>query len=75
MKFLKEIFIGAIKGILSVFIAFIIIMLFFSLISALFSPSTNEEIVVEENTLLFIDDLNFAVENYAAKPSIVLSIL
>ena len=58
MKFLKEIFIGAIKGILSVFIAFIILMLFFSVISALFSPSTNEEIVVEENTLLFIDDLN-----------------
>ena len=58
MKFLKEIFIGAIKGILSVFIAFIILMLFFSLISALFSPSTNEEIVVKENTVLFIDDLN-----------------
>jgi len=58
MKFLKEIFIGAIKGILSVFIAFILLMLFFSVISALFSPSTNEEIVVEENTLLFIDDLN-----------------
>ena len=58
MRFLKEIFIGAIKGILSVFIAFILLMLFFSVISALFSPSTNEEIVVEENTLLFIDDLN-----------------
>jgi len=58
MKFLKEIFIGAIKGILSVFIAFILLMLFFSVISALFSPSTNKEIVVEENTLLFIDDLN-----------------
>ena len=58
MKFLKEIFIGAIKGILSFFIAFILLMLFFSVISALFSPSTNKEIVVEENTLLFIDDLN-----------------
>ena len=58
MRFLKEIFIGAIKGILSVFIAFILLMLFFSVISALFSPSTNKEIVVEENTLLFIDDLN-----------------
>ena len=58
MKFLKEIFIGAIKGILSVFIAFILLMLFFSVISALFSPSTNEEIVVDKNTLLFIDDLN-----------------
>ena len=58
MKFIKEIFIGAIKGILSVFIAFILLMLFFSVISALFSPSTNKEIVVEENTLLFIDDLN-----------------
>ena len=33
-------------------------MLVFSLISALFSPSTNEEIVVKENTVLFIDDLN-----------------
>ena len=58
MKFLKEIFIGAIKGILSVFIAFILLMLFFSVISALFSPSTNKEIVVDKNTLLFIDDLN-----------------
>ncbi len=58
MNFLKEIFFGAIKGILSIFLAFIMLLIFFSVIGALFSPNTQEEISVSENSLLHINNLN-----------------
>ncbi|MFL3001049.1 MAG: signal peptide peptidase SppA [Cytophagales bacterium] len=58
MNFLKEIFLGAIKGILSLVLAFIMLLIFFSIIGALFSPSTKEEISVSKNSLLYINNLN-----------------
>ena len=58
MNFLKEIFLGAIKGILSLGLAFIMLLIFFSVLGALFSPSTKEEIIVSKNSLLYIDNLN-----------------
>ncbi len=58
MKFLKEIFLGAIKGILSLAIAFVLLLIFFSVIGALFSPNTEEEIYVSKNSLLHINNLN-----------------
>ena len=58
MKFLKEIFLGAIKGILSLAIAFVMLLIFFSVIGALFSPNTEEEIYVSKNSLLHINNLN-----------------
>ena len=58
MKFLKEIFLGAIKGILSLAIAFVMLLIFFSVIGALFSPNTQEEIYVSKNSLLHINNLN-----------------
>ena len=58
MKFLKEIFLGAIKGILSLGIAFVLLLIFFSIIGALFSPNTEEEIYVSKNSLLHINNLN-----------------
>ena len=58
MKFLKEIFLGAIKGILSLGIAFVMLLIFFSVIGALFSPNTEEEIYVSKNSLLHINNLN-----------------
>ena len=58
MNFLKEIFLGAIKGILSLGLAFIMLLIFFSVLGALFSPSTKEEITVSKNSLLYIDNLN-----------------
>ena len=58
MNFLKEIFLGAIKGILSLLLAFIMLLIFFSIIGALFSPSSKEEISVSKNSLLYINNLN-----------------
>ena len=58
MKFLKEIFLGAIKGILSLGIAFVLLLIFFSVIGALFSSNTEEEIYVSKNSLLHINNLN-----------------
>ena len=58
MKFLKEIFLWAIKGILSLGIAFVLLLIFFSVIGALFSPNTEEEIYVSKNSLLHINNLN-----------------
>ena len=58
MKFLKEIFLGAIKGILSLGIAFVMLLIFFSVIGTLFSPNTEEEIYVSKNSLLHINNLN-----------------
>ena len=58
MKFIKEIFLGAIKGILSLGIAFVLLLIFFSVIGALFSPNTEEEIYVSKNSLLHINNLN-----------------
>ncbi len=58
MNFLKEIFFGAIKAILSIFLAFIMLLIFFSVIGTLFSPNTQEEISVSENSLLHINNLN-----------------
>ena len=57
MNFLKDIFLGAIKGILSLGIALIMLLIFFSIIGALFSPDTEEEVVVSDNSLLYIDNL------------------
>ena len=58
MNFLKDIFLGAIKGILSLGIALIMLLIFFSIIGALFSPDTEEEVVVSDNSLLYIDNLS-----------------
>ena len=58
MNFLKDIFLGAIKGILSLGIALIMLLIFFSVLGALFSPDTEEEVVVSENSLLYIDNLS-----------------
>jgi len=58
MNFLKEIFLGAIKGILSLGLAFIMLLIFFSVLGALFSPNTKEEITVSKNSLLYINNLN-----------------
>ncbi len=52
MNFLKDIFLGAIKGILSLGIALIMLLIFFSIIGALFSPDTEEEVVVSDNRLI-----------------------
>ena len=57
MNFLKDIFLGAIKGILSLGIALIMLLIFFSIIGALFSPDIEEEVVVSDNSLLYIDNL------------------
>ena len=43
MNFLKDIFLGAIKGILSLGIALIMLLIFFSIIGALFSPDKEIE--------------------------------
>ena len=58
MNFLKDIFLGAIKGILSLGIAFIMLLIFFSILGALFSPDTEEEVIISENSLLYIDNLS-----------------
>jgi len=58
MNFLIDVFVNALKGILSFIISIILIIIFFSIIGALFSPSTKEEIVVSENSLLYIDNLS-----------------
>ena len=59
MNFLKDIFLGAIKGILSLGIAFIMLLIFFSILGALFSPDTKEEeVIISENSLLYIDNLS-----------------
>ena len=58
MNFLKDIFLGAIKGILSLGIAFIMLIIFFSILGALFSPDTEEEVIISENSLLYIDNLS-----------------
>ena len=58
MNFLKDIFLGAIKGILSLGIALIMLLIFFSIIGALFSPDTEQEVVVSDNSLLYIDNLS-----------------
>ena len=58
MNFLKDIFLGAIKGILSLGIAFIMLLIFFSILGAFFSPDTEEEVIISENSLLYIDNLS-----------------
>ena len=58
MNFLIDVLVNAIKGILSFFISIIIIIIFFSIIGALFTPSTKEEITVSKNSLLYINNLN-----------------
>ena len=58
MNFLKDIFLGAIKGILSLGIALIMLLIFFSILGTLFSPDSEEEVVVSDNSLLYIDNLS-----------------
>ena len=58
MNFLIDVLVNAVKGILSFFISIIIIIIFFSIIGALFTPSTKEEITVSKNSLLHINNLN-----------------
>ena len=58
MNFLIDVLVNALKGILSFFISIIIIIIFFSIIGALFTPSTKEEITVSKNSLLHINNLN-----------------
>ena len=58
MNFLIDVLVNAVKGILSFFISIIIIIIFFSIIGALFTPSTKEEITVSKNSLLYINNLN-----------------
>ena len=48
MKFLKEIIKNTIKGILSFFLGLFIIIIFFSIISALFSGEKEEVITVKK---------------------------
>jgi protease-4 len=58
MNFLKDVFLGAIKGILSLGIALIMLLIFFSIVGALLSPNTEQEVVVSDNSLLYIDNLS-----------------
>ena len=58
MNFLRDIFLGAIKGILSLGVAIIILLIFFSILGALFSPDTEDEVIISENSLLYIDNLS-----------------
>ena len=58
MNFLRDIFLGAIKGILSLGVAIIILLIFFSILGALFSPDTEYEVIISENILLYIDNLS-----------------
>ena len=58
MNFLRDIFLGAIKGILSLGVAIIMLLIFFSILGALFSPDTEDEVIISENSLLYIDNLS-----------------
>ena len=58
MNFLIDVLVNAVKGILSFFISIIIIIIFFSIVGALFTPTTKEEITVSKNSLLHINNLN-----------------
>ena len=42
MNFLIDVLVNAVKGILSFFISIIIIIIFFSIVGALFTPTTKE---------------------------------
>ena len=58
MNFIKEILKSTFKGIISFILGLIIIIITFSFISALFSSEKEEVIIVEENSLLHINNLS-----------------
>ncbi|MFL2991192.1 MAG: signal peptide peptidase SppA [Cytophagales bacterium] len=58
MNFIKEILKSTVKGIISFILGLIIIIITFSFISALFSGEKEEVIIVEENSLLHINNLS-----------------
>ena len=58
MNFIKEILKSTVKGIISFILGLIIIIITFSFISALFSSEKEEVIIVEENSLLHINNLS-----------------
>ncbi len=58
MNFIKEVFIKAIKGILTLIISFFILIIIFSVLSSVLSSNKEEKIIIKKNSLLFIDDLN-----------------
>ena len=68
MKFLKEIIKNTIKGILSFFLGLFIIIIFFSILSALFSGEKEEVITVKNNSLLHINNLSI-IDDRDTKPS------
>ena len=68
MKFLKEIIKNTIKGILSFFLGLFIIIIFFSIVSALFSGEKEEVITVKNNSLLHINNLSI-IDDRDTKPS------
>lgn len=58
MNFIKEVFIKAIKGILTLIISFFILIIIFSVLSSVLSSNKEEKVIIKKNSLLFIDDLN-----------------
>ena len=58
MNFIKEILKSTVKGIISFILGLIILIITFSFISALFSSEKEEVIIVEENSLLHINNLS-----------------
>ena len=58
MNFIKEILKSTVKGIISFILGLIIIIITFSFLSALFSGEKDEVIIVEENSLLHINNLS-----------------
>ena len=58
MNFIKEILKSTVKGIISFILGLIIIIITFSFLSALFSGEKEEVIIVEENSLLHINNLS-----------------
>ena len=58
MNFIKEILKNTVKGIISFILGLIIIIITFSFLSALFSGEKEEVIIVEENSLLHINNLS-----------------
>ena len=58
MNFIKEILRSTVKGIISFILGLIIIIITFSFLSALFSGEKEEVIIVEENSLLHINNLS-----------------
>lgn len=58
MNFLKNILKNTISGILSFFLGIFLIIIFFSILTALFSNNKEEKIIVKEKSILHIDNLS-----------------